>query len=100
MRDLLADLGLLLREQRTHAGGGFAAGAGLLEIADEALDLGEREADRLELHDPVDAIDRLRTIKAEPTFGPGARLEQAELLVEMHRTNGLADRLRELSDPH
>src|SRR5262249_51477855 len=72
----------------------------MLEIADEALDLGEREADRLQLDDPVDAIDRLGPVHAEPALGSRPRLQQPQLLVEVHRANRLADGLRELSDPH
>jgi hypothetical protein len=85
-------------ENRAHAVGGGLAGAGVAEVLDEALDLSEREADGLELHDPVDAVDRGRAVEAEPTLGATGRLEQAQLLVEVHRPDGLADHLGELSD--
>src|SRR5262245_3916984 len=74
LHDLLADLRLLLGEQRADPRGGLAPRVGVLEIADEPLDLGEREADRLELDDPVDAIDRLRPIHAKSALGSRAWL--------------------------
>src|SRR5690349_12991516 len=57
LHDLLADLGLLLGEQRADPRGRLAPGVRVLKISDEALDLGEREPDRLQLDDPVDAVD-------------------------------------------
>src|SRR5207344_782481 len=59
LHDLLADLLPLLEEQRAYSSRCFGRRRRRLEVTDEALDLGEREADRLELDDPVDAIDRL-----------------------------------------
>src|SRR5262249_47704093 len=88
LRDLLADLRLLLGVQRAHPSCPCPARAGLLELLHEALDLGERDPDRLELDDPLDAIDRFGTVEPEATFGARPRLEQAELFVEMHRANG------------
>src|SRR5688500_7784907 len=72
LHDLLADLLLLLVKQGAHAGGRFGGRAGTLEIADKALDLGESEPDRLQLDDPVDAIDRLGPVQTEATLGPRA----------------------------
>src|ERR1044071_5200207 len=92
LRDLLADLLLLLEEQRAHARARFGRRARALKVAHEALDLGQREADRLQLDDPMDAIDRLRTVETKSTFGARARLEQTQLLIEVHRSDGLADR--------
>jgi len=100
LHDLLADLRLLLGEHRADPRGGLAPGVRVLEIADEALDLGEREADRLQLDDPVNAIDRVGPVHPEPALGPRSRLEQPQLLVEVHRANRLADGLRELSHAH
>src|SRR5690606_25822171 len=97
---LLADLLLLLVEQRAHAGSRLGRRACALEIANETLDLGEREADRLQLDDPVDAVDGLGPIQTEAALGASARLEQSELLVEVHRADGLVDRLRQLPDAH
>src|SRR5262249_31576142 len=94
LRDLIADLPLLLLKQRVDPRGRLGRRLRALEVLHEALDLGEREADRLELHDPVDAIDGLRTVEPEPALRARAWLEQPELFVEVHRANGLADRLR------
>src|SRR6478752_858201 len=69
LRDLLADVLLLLDKHRAHASARFGSRAGMLEVFDEALDLREREADRLELDDPVDAVDRLGAIESKATFG-------------------------------
>src|ERR1044071_8094677 len=100
LHDLLADLGLLLGEQRADPRGRLAPRVRVLEVSDEALDLGEGEPDRLQLDDPVDAVDRLGAVQPEAALRPGARLQQAQLLIEVHRADGLADRLGELSDPH
>jgi hypothetical protein len=88
---------LLLAEHRADAVGRLAAGAGVPEVADEALDLAEREADGLQLDDPVDAIDGVLAVQPEPAVGPRLGLEETELFVEVHGTDGLTDRLCQLA---
>src|SRR5690606_28897299 len=97
--EAVADLPQLVLEDLAHPGRRGAAAVGALELADEALDLGQREADRLELGDPVDAVHRVRPEQAEAARGPAHRLEEAQLLVEVDRPDRLADGLGQLADP-
>ena len=97
LRELRADLLELLAEHRADPIGRLLAGAGIAEVLHEALDVGQGEAQGLQLDDPVDAVDRRRPIETKTTLRPRGRLEQPQLFVQVHRPDGLADHLGELA---
>ena len=73
-RDRLLGLAQLVREDLAHAVHRLGRRVRLLPVAEERLDLGQREAEVLQLLDPLDALDRLARVEAEaPLRADGRR---------------------------
>src|SRR5436853_432761 len=80
----LAGLAQLLFEDAPHPGHALGAVPGLLPVAQEALDVAQREAHLLQLLDPVHALDGVGAVEAVAAGRTSDGPEQAELLVEVH----------------
>jgi hypothetical protein len=91
----LFELGEVGFAHQAHRGGGRRLG---LPLADDALDVGEREPELLQLGDPPDANEGVGTEEAVPPLRPGVRDEQPELFVEVDRPDGLLGGLGEVAD--
>jgi hypothetical protein len=90
----LFELGEVGFAHQAHRGGGRRLG---LPLADDALDVGEREPELLQLGDPPDANEGVGTEEAVPPLRPGVRDEQAEFFVEVDRPDGLLGGLGEVA---
>ena len=102
-RDLRARLLELLRVDLAHAvhrGRGGARRAAVLDVLHDRLDVREAEAEVLELLDPADADERLRTVEPVAPLRASGRLQQVELLVEVDGAHRLAGLAREVADLH
>ncbi len=69
-------------------------------LPDDGLDVAEAEAHLLELGDPPDAGERLRSVEPESPLGAGGRGQQPELLVEMESPHGLPRFTGQVPDLH
>lgn len=69
-----------------------------LPLADDGLDVGEREAELLELADPPDANEGVGTKEPVTPLGASQRDEQPELFVQVDGADRLVRRLRQVAD--
>src|SRR4051812_7864015 len=99
-RDLRACLVELLRVDLAHFPHRRRCGrsrAVLLDLLHDGLDVGEAEPEILELLDPADPDERLRTVKAVTALRAAGRLEQIHLLVEVDGADRLPRLAREIT---
>lgn len=69
-----------------------------LPLADDGLDIGQRQPELLQLADPADPHQRVRTEEAVAPLRARVGREETELLVQVNRADGLLGRLREIAD--
>lgn len=68
-----------------------------LPLPRDRLDVRQRETELLELADPPDADERVRSEQSVTPLGPSVRNEQAELFIQVDGPDGLLRGLRQIS---
>src|SRR5262249_10222482 len=96
--DLLAGLDQLLFKDGAHAAHAVGPVFRALPRPQEALDLLEREAHVLHARDPLHAGDSLLGVETKAAGRTRHWTQKPHLFIEMHRSDGLSDRLRELAN--